>query len=187
MSTSKQIFVSHSQHDEDMRVSFDTAFARTGVISKCMEFENMEPPQWEKISKEIQNSEATFLLLGPNVKRSEHTQNWIAFEVGLSCAFNKRVWVFEQTSSTVDFPIPYVTDYMFYENLEDKDYFNYVRSIIEGYRFKSLVHWAESKEIRHEIPQGKSIKCPRCQSKFALHAIRSILFYCPSCRHQIRF
>ena len=92
----------------------------------------MTSPEWKEIKDSVRISETVFLLLGPNNRRSIHTQNWIAFEVGLGCAFNKQVWVFEQMSSKIEFPIPYATDYMLY-NLEDKDHFNYVKSIIEGY------------------------------------------------------
>ena len=101
-----QIFVSHSQHDKDIRASFDTVFARTGVKSVCMEFEQMRSPKWHEIMNTVNASQAVFLLLGPNVRISIHTQNWIAFEVGLSCAFKKEVWVFEQEGANIEFPIP---------------------------------------------------------------------------------
>jgi len=87
-----QIFVSHSQYDKDIRSSFDTVFARTGVKSVCMEFERINQlPAWEPIRNEIKVSETVFLLLGPNIRSSIHTQNWVAFEVGLACAYGKDV------------------------------------------------------------------------------------------------
>ena len=95
MSIVPQIFVSHSQHDTDILAFFDKVFARTGVKSFCMEFEQMNAPDWMIIKDSIVNSKAVFILIGPNVNRSKYTSNWISFEVGLACAFNKQVYVFE--------------------------------------------------------------------------------------------
>jgi hypothetical protein len=131
-----------------------------------MEFEDMQPPDWNEIDKQIQDSLATFLLLGPNVKNSDHTQNWIAFEVGLSCAYKKRVWVFEQMDSKINFPIPYVTDYMPY--FLDGISFSYIRGIIEGYR-------------DGRVPIGFEIECWNCHSVFSKHHIFGA-HYCPVCR-----
>ena len=115
-----QIFVSHSQYDKDIRASFDAIFARTGVKSVCMEFEQIYPPAWQEIKNAITASETVFLLLGPKIRKSIYTQNWIAFEVGLSCAFGKRVWVFEQMDSKIDFPIPYVTCLLYTSDAADE-------------------------------------------------------------------
>lgn len=161
-----QIFVSHSKRDTKIRTFFDQIFARTGVKSECMEFEDMPPPHWNEIDKQIQDSLATFLVLGPNVKNSDHTQNWIAFEVGLSCAHKKHVWVFEQMDSKINFPIPYVTDYMPY--ILDGMSFNYIRGIIESHR-------------DGKIPVGLETKCWNCHSVFSKHHIIGA-YYCPVCR-----
>ena len=174
MSTIFQIFVSHSQYDKDIIANFDRVFARTGVASVCMEFEDMQSPQWQEIKNKVRSSEAVFLLLGPNVNRSIHTQNWIAFEVGLACAYGKRVWVFEQENSNVQFPIPYLTDYMIY-NLDETTHFNYVRAIIEGYRQPDTLL------IKRNLPKGKAVECFQCHSKYAMHTDIPT-FYCPSCR-----
>ena len=187
----KQIFVSHSQHDKEMVASFDRVFARTGVKSVCMEFEKMSLPEWLEIKTALRESEAVFLLLGQNVKRSIYTQNWIAFEVGLSCAFNKRVWVFEHVASTVDFPIPYVTDYMLYDNLDNPRCFNYIRQIIDGHGQNKYIIREGTPIV--EIPKGKSVECPHCHSKFALHYTPTSILHlvkttviCPLCRQPLR-
>jgi len=163
-----QIFVSHSRKDTKILDFFVKAFASTGVQWKCMEFEDMQRPQSKEINKQVQNSAATFLLLGPNVKNSDHTQNWIAFEVGLSCAYNKRVWVFEQMDSKVDFPIPYVTDYMPYF-LNERVSFDYIREIMEGYKGKT------------KIPIGLETGCWHCRTVFSTHQTIGA-HYCPVCR-----
>ena len=170
-----QIFVSHSKHDKDIRSSFDTIFARTGVKSVCMEFEEMFSPEWATIRDAIHDSETVFLLLGPNITKSKFTNNWIAFEVGLSCAFDKRVWVFEEMNAKIDFPIPYVTDYFMY-SLSDNIHFDYVKAIIQAYgeNANSLIPVAE-------VPEGFIVRCPHCGSAYALHQTVGP-HYCPLCR-----
>ncbi len=91
-----QIFMSHSQKDESLQKSFDQVCAREGVISKCMEFEQIQfPNQWASIREEIKKSFVVFLLLGRNVVSSVFTRNWIAFEVGIACGKGKDVWEVE--------------------------------------------------------------------------------------------
>ena len=189
LETKPQIFVSHSQKDEDIRIYFDSIFARTGVKSICMEFEKMRSPQWRDIKENVEYSDAVFLYLAPNVQGNIHTQNWIAFEVGLSCAFGKEVWVFEQEDSDVEFPIPYLTDFMLY-NPDKSETFNYVRNVIDAYgkEIEGLRRgkWAlqlKFIDLRTErnVPKGIPIKCKHCQSEYNLHAITALSFHCPSC------
>jgi hypothetical protein len=141
----------------------------------------MGSPQWQDIRNAVDTSEAVFLLLGPNVRRTIHTQNWIAFEVGLSCAFRKDVWIFEQAGANIKFPIPYLTDYLMY-NLEDRTNFDYVRCIIEGYgRPQVVLPLNVDQRTKRKIPQGLPIDCPSCHSKYFLHNVVKT-FHCPSCR-----
>jgi len=174
-----KVFVSHSQHDRDIRAAFDSVFARTNVLSVCMEFE--ETANWQTIMNEVKSSIAVFLLLGHNIRGSIYTQNWIAFEVGLACASDKDVWVFEQEGTTVDFPIPYLTDYMVY-NLNERSHFDYVRSIIE--RYGQLLPLTIGRQLYREsrgVPKGIPIICDACSMQFSLHTnITNIL--CPFCR-----
>jgi hypothetical protein len=170
-----QIFVSHSQYDRDIRASFNTIFARTNVKSVCIEFEKVSLPAWPKIKDAINASETVFLLLGPKIRKSIYTQNWIAFEVGLSCALGKRVWVFEQMGSKIDFPIPYVTDYLLY-SLDDNIHFDYVKGIIEGYGEN-----VNSLHPKGKIPDGLLVECRHCHLEFSMHQTFGA-YYCPSCR-----
>ena len=183
----KNIFVSHSKNDKEIIASFDHIFARTGVKSVCMEFENMNSPHWNDIRMAINFSRATFVLLGKNIKCSIYTKNWVAFEVGISCSMDKRVWVFEQQGSPIDFPIPYVTDYMLYEDLERKEVFNYIRTIIEGTGERTYFKAVDTPSTK--IPTGKNIQCPNCQSTFAFHVVENFKFdsvNCPLCRQPIK-
>ena len=181
-----QIFVSHSQYDKDIRASFDMVFARTGVKSICMKFERIYPPAWQEIKNQITASEAVFLLLGPNIRSSIHTQNWVAFEVGLACAFGKEVWVFEQYDSYIEFPIPYLTDYLLY-NLEDSNQFDYVRRTIEGYgKPLYILPLGVDHRTKRNIPKGIPIECQyeNCKSRYFLHTDTES-FNCPSYRQQL--
>lgn len=181
-----QIFVSHSQHDKDIRMSFDEIFARTGVKSICMEFEQMYPPAWQNIRNQVSSSDAVFLLLGPNIRRCIHTQNWVAFEVGLACAFGKEVWVFEQYGSYIEFPVPYLTDYMLYD-LNNRTHFEYVRRIIEGYGKPLYIFpLGVDHRTKRNIPIGRWITCPyeNCKSSYYPHT-EVKTFICPSCRQGV--
>jgi hypothetical protein len=180
------IFVSHSQYDKDIRTAFDTVFARTGVEAKCMEFEQIYPPAWQNIKNQIFSSEAVFLLLGPNIQTSAHTQNWIAFEVGLACAIGKDVWVFEQLGSSVNFPIPYLTDYSLYD-FRNKYHFDYTRSIISGYGQPiPLFPIGEDHRTKRNIPRGILVECKyeNCKARYFLHTDVGS-FNCPSCRQKL--
>ena len=128
-----QIFVSYSKKDTEIRMHFNEIVSQTGVIPKCMEFQEMNSPNWKEIREAIHGSAAVFLLLGSNVRGSIFTQNWITFEVGAACAYNKDVWVLEQNGSNIGFPIPYVTDYLQYA-MSDISHFQYITKVIEAYR-----------------------------------------------------
>jgi len=181
-----QIFVSHSKRDKDIRKSFNEVSGIAGVKPVCMEFEKMGSPEWQYIRNEVNTSEAVFLLLGPKVRSSIHTQNWIAFEVGLSCAFRKDVWVLEQAGANIKFPIPYLTDYLMY-NLEDRTNFDYVRSVIEGYgRSEPAMPLNADRRTKRKIPQGLLVDCPSCHSKYNFHNIVKH-FHCPSCRQELEW
>ena len=182
-----QIFVSHSRFDTGIRKEFSEVFAvAKGAYPTYMEFEKFHPPAWQKIRDEVSSSQALFVLLGPNIRRTIHTQNWVAFEVGLACAFGKEVWVFEQSGSNIDFPIPYLTDYMIY-NLEDKKHFKYVRKIIKGYgKPIPILPLGVDHRTKRAIPTGVLVTCPygNCRSSYLSHTdVKS--FSCPSCRQQI--
>ena len=41
-------------------------------------------PNWLQIKRWIQDSDAVLLIITGEIIRQEHTQNWIAFEVGIA-------------------------------------------------------------------------------------------------------
>jgi len=182
-----QIFVSHSRLDAAIRKEFSEVFAvARGAYPFYMEFEEFFPPAWQKIRNEISSSQALFVLLGPNIRSTVHTQNWVAFEVGLACAFGKEVWVFEQTGSHIEFPIPYLTDYMLYD-LKDKTHFEYVRKVINGYgKPIPILPLLDNHRTKRDIPIGMMVTCQyeNCKSIYSLHT-RTESFSCPSCRQTL--
>src|SRR6266702_3803031 len=126
-----RIFVSHSRRDRDIVNFFTEAFAtsKKGVKADFMEFENMEGKDaGREIIQKIKDlqTQAVFVLLGPGVLKFRHTENWIAFEVGVCSGVEKDVWVFEPIRETVEFPIPYLNHYVPYR-VGDKEEFAFLR------------------------------------------------------------
>ena len=172
------IFISHSREDKELLEFFDRAFARTTTKSICAEFEKFDIPPWKQIRDWIRQSSAVFLLLGPNVERTTHTQNWVSFEVGLACGMGefKKVWIFEQLDQTVDFPVPYLNHYMLLNTRNDA-HFDYLRAIVESY---------QPMLISPSQPLGIPITCAydNCGINFHLHT-NIEEFKCPSCRQPL--
>ena len=115
-----QVFISHSKRDKDIRQYFDTVFASTNVKAVRMEFEELRTTPSMEIRNRINQSDALFVLLGPNLTFSQYTENWIGFEVGVATALNKPIWVMERFGDSVNFPIPHLTDYLLYEPKNDE-------------------------------------------------------------------
>jgi hypothetical protein len=105
-----QIFISHSAKDKKVVEYFVNKFADTGVKPVLMEYEKWSresKPNWKWIKDEIQKSKILFLILTLNLVKTEYTQNWVAFEVGVASTNNLPVFVFKEEK--VDFPVPYLT------------------------------------------------------------------------------
>lgn len=83
----KQAFISHAQKDKDLAEEVRRACCEVNVASFLFEFslesETQAPPA-EVISREIANSELTFVVLGESVSSRFWTQAWIGFEIGVS-------------------------------------------------------------------------------------------------------
>lgn len=175
-----KIFLSHSKADESMRDYFLKIFGIEGVQAISVEFEVLQVPPWSFIKNKMLESNALFLLLGPNViDRGIYTQNWISFEVGLACALKKEVWVFEQFNIPVRFPVPYLNHYLLYDPA-DRESFDYIRRIVYTYKTMSLVS--------RIVPGYTEVTCPNaeCRVHFRLHTeIKE--FECPSCRKRMKF
>ncbi len=125
-----QIFVSHSRRDKNNDY-FLKAFGLEQVKGAFMEYEDIKKPHWSSIKDNVANASSVFVLLTKDIKDFEHTQNWIAFEVGLACQLGKNVWVFktEEEEPEINFAVPYFTDLVIY-NTEKKHHFDAIREVI---------------------------------------------------------
>ncbi len=128
-----QVFISHSKIDKDIIHFFLEAFAGTKVKPHLEELEK-DPPSGvtaEKIERDIQASNAVFVLLSENVENLKHTRDWITWECGT--AKNKYIWIFEPVESLgkIRVIIPRLNHYVLFEKTEE--WRKYLRSIIENY------------------------------------------------------
>lgn len=128
-----QIFVSHSQQDEEFKSLFLKAFSGTQVRSVFEEFERIMKGKITRddVARDIENSRAVFVILSQNVEKLRHTRDWIAFETG--AAKNKDVWVFEPYSQygQISVIVPSVRNYVVFD--VNDAWIGYIRRIIESY------------------------------------------------------
>lgn len=128
-----QIFVSHSQRDKDIIHFFLEAFAGTTVKPHLEELEK-EPPTGVtagKIERDIQMSNAVFVLLSENVQNVQHTRDWVSWESGI--AKNKDIWLFEpfEALGKIRVVVPRFNHYVLFERTDE--WRKYLRSIIDSY------------------------------------------------------
>lgn len=202
-----KIFLSHSQADLNIINIFRNAFNETQVYPVLMEYEKFPNPPWAAIKNTIESSSALFVLLSNNLKISDHTQNWVSYEVGIADEAKKEIWVFEDLNNQVIFPLPKVHHYMLYsENQQDS--LEYLRTIIRSYALNlegaiglgliSLIAFsnpiaaiiAAAVGLRINIPNkpiGIKVTCPypNCGITFQYHSLLTTV-RCPSCRQHFQ-
>lgn len=209
----KSVFVSHSVKDRRWREAFDTICARAGIRADCMEFEKLPSPPWLEIKKRIADSSAVFVLIGAKFPIGLlHTNNWIAFELGIASAMDKDVWVIEDIRQGKAFALPMLHNYVLCEQswLEDippSPMFNFLRDVLVKYvgflapsKTDSLVQKLlkiriattglpairNGVTLRPDEPVARPIKCsnPKCGINFNFYTNVSE-FFCPSCRERL--
>jgi len=91
------------------------------IIEEFIPEDKKEPIPYEEIRKNVELSDAVFLFLTDELVRTEYTKNWVLYEVGLASKKRIPVYVFERLGVPIQYPIPYVTDYMLFDpaGLED--------------------------------------------------------------------
>jgi len=128
-----QIFVSHSQKDEDLKNFFSNAFLGTKVAGIFEEFEKILGGKVTsvKIARDIENSRAVFVILSQNVQDIPHTRDWVVWETGV--AKNKDIWIFEPYPQfgKISVVTPFLRHYAIFA-LNDS-WLGYIRRIIESY------------------------------------------------------
>jgi len=183
-----QIFESHTKLDKATCDKFDIAAAREGIKVFRSEYESIDPPAWETIKRQMKRSVALFLLVGPELVKSQEqavakdwkfTQNWIAYEVGLACALGKDVWA-TCDGVEINFPVPYLNNYSLFDIQTNK--FKFARSVFR--------HYLDGKRYRLGFMK-RNLSCPyeKCGAKFNLHAVRrkGEKVRCPTCLQEIIF
>ncbi len=211
-----KIFISHSSKDEKLLKDMIEIFKETSV--DYVIYRGRKGEHWKNIREDILNSDAVFLLLGstisPDKRDSAHTQNWIAFEIGVACGYEppKKLVVFHPAYDMNNpneynenrYVIPYLTDYIYYDSNNSLSYdiaLNIIRNF-DPYSEKSigdkLLKSINSASIKHgnyitiyrdskEDGAGTyigKIECPSCHLKFNLVSCNNIIL-CPSCKEKI--
>jgi hypothetical protein len=121
-----EAFISHSKKDIELVTKIYKALYQAGITPKLAEFEELgerdglSAPQ---IKNMIMNSSWTLVFLTPNVIASDHTRDWVAYEVGVSHGLGRPVWIFEDDRVPIEkFPVPYLDYYFLYDSLNQQDW-----------------------------------------------------------------
>ena len=203
-----QIFISHSKLDKEFIHFFLEAFAGTRVKPHLEELEEELPSgiNAQRIERDVQASNAVFVLLSENVEGLKHTRDWINWECGT--AFNKPIWVFEpiEASEKITIIIPHLNHYALFE--KNEEWRKYLRLIIESYDDSNVLPTlsvaAGSGALLNEKDRwsggvwgfgvglvglllknlsnpsfGISIQCWNCNSNYKIH--HKGFFRCPVC------
>jgi len=134
-----KVFITHSRHDAPILKHIVQLVKTVKVKPILYEYNKRHTnTSWNEIRQDIKNSHALFVVLSNNLSSSPHTQNWVGWEVGVACAFNKRVWVFEEIQRRISFPIPYFTDYVPYD-LNDQNLRQLISAVARGYRIQPQI------------------------------------------------
>lgn len=190
-----QVFMSHTKLDKECCDKFDVIASRVGLKVFRSEFESIEAPAWLTIRDEMNKSSAMFLLIGKELVKAQvnselntnawekwkYTQNWIAYEVGLSCQQKKDVWVICD-GVKINFPVPYLNHYeIFGINPDSKESLNFWKNYFIQYRDKKKVE--PSPLLKTECPYEG------CKAVYELHSMlennESII--CPTCLQTITY
>jgi hypothetical protein len=183
-----QIFESHSKLDEETCNQFDIAAAREGVKVFRSEYEAIAAPAWETIKTEMERSRALFLLIGPELVKSQNqgsqdwkfTQNWIAYEVGLACALGIDVWVV-CNNVEINFPVPYLNNYSI----------GSIQTKADGFERDVLQNYLQGKSYPFGYNEKKKLFCLHkdCGAKYNFHNVMDVdsTVDCPTCLQKIKF
>jgi hypothetical protein len=176
-----QVFISHSKRDKKYCLSFANACTSVGLDPFVYEFEDIKPPHWKTLQREISKSAVLFLLIGkefneiqkslpPDVWR--FTQNWIAYEIGVAAQKGIEVWVLCENTD-INFPVPYFTNLYFWEGNPDeqKELFFFLETYSQDKYFKfgeKMRHKCTNRNCRityniiQRLEKDVKIKCPSC-------------------------
>src|SRR3989339_89756 len=175
----KQIFISHTKKDIRFCDLVDKLFARVSLKAFRSEYEDIKHPEWKTIKDAMNNSTALFLLIrrelvknqGLKISGWEHTQNWIAYEIGLACQLGIDVWAICD-DVFINFPMPYINNYFpiklkpmtkinFSLGLKTDIDLIYLKHIIESYDSNMKFPYPFSSLVSNSI-YVKDVNCHYC-------------------------
>ena len=111
------------------------AFASTKVEAKYEEIEAILDGRRtaQQIAADIGSSNAVFILLGENVEKLRHTQQWVLWESGVAGAANKDIWVFEahEDHGKLSVLIPHLHHHACFEYSDP--WLAYIRAVVSSY------------------------------------------------------
>lgn len=200
------IFISHSRRDEKLIRVMQRALANVSqgtIIEEFIPDGQKKDVPYDEIRQNVAKSDWMFLFLTDNVVATEYTKNWIMYEVGLVSAGRKRLIVFERQGFPLPYPIPYVTDYMLFNDGEVEDVLK-IQALAKkmGEPPSGLVGAGVGALLG--IPLGPlgmfvggllglgigsaatqpllRVRCPRCRTPFNYWSSQTPSFQCPACR-----
>lgn len=183
-----KIFLSHTKKDEKYCDSLDKKiFARSDQIEGFRsEFEKIEKPEWKTIKDKIDESCALFFLVGEELVKGmnkmnksptppprknlqdpdwRYTQNWIAYEIGVACQKGIDVWAICDGKVEINFPMPYVNNYLIIFPKYKEDAVKYIRWVAGEYA-KGQCFPIEKVYQNSRIER---IECIHCYMEFNFH------------------
>lgn len=206
-----QIFISHSQRDRDIVDFFLRAFAGTKVrpIFQELEKEPVLGVTEKEIMRNIEASNAVFVLLSEQDQSLADTGYWVAWECG--AAKNKDIWIFEpfEAGLPIRVVIPRFNHYVRFG--QNEDWRRYLCSVIDSYDDLHVLtalsagagigaaldekDWGRGAAkgllvgigglLIHSITRpsfGYPVQCLKCHSDFSLHLPDGVLeFRCANC------
>jgi hypothetical protein len=208
-----QIFISHSQRDEQAKNFFYRAFSGTAVRPIWMEYEGAPTKTIdEEIELKIQASNAVFFLLSETVENLLFTRDWMLWENGK--VTNKDIWLFEPEESLgkVTVLLPRFRHLVRYRR--DIGWRGRVNSVVRSYDDSSMLGWAGagagigamlSEEDRgggaifggvvgaivesvrrSKAPTGAPVTCLKCSYNYSVHLSGTARqFRCARCNNRM--
>jgi hypothetical protein len=209
-----QIFVSHSQRDEEAKNFFYRAFSGTAVLPIWMEYERTPISSIDEgIERKIQSSNAVFFLLSETVEGIPFTRDWVLWENGK--VTNKDIWVFEPEYSLgqISVLLPRFQHYVRYQ--PTTPWRDYINSIVKSYDDSSVPGWAGAgagigallsteeraggalvgglvgaiaeSVRRSKAPIGIAVTCLKCSYSYRVHLSKSTRhFRCARCNNRMQ-
>ncbi len=176
-----QIFLSHTKKDKKFCDLLGTRiFARNEEIKYFRsEFEEIKEPGWKTIKDEINKSCTLFFLVGEELVKGmgkterenlqdtdwRYTQNWIAYEIGVACQKGIDVWAICDEKVEINFPMPYVNNYLIFLPKYKEDAVKYIYRVVNEY----VKGQCFPIEKVYQDSRIEKIKCIYCKMEFNFH------------------